>query len=105
MLGGIIVVNAEQWFEQKAFCTRLMVGSLLIIDWPTVALVDGTIYNNATGEVPGERRPTRGERFPAELKTPAVKPTVAWSVSVRAADLFRRSAEGAGLRCKSNPSI
>jgi hypothetical protein len=33
MLGGIIVVKAEQWFEQKAFCTRLMMGSLPIVWW------------------------------------------------------------------------
>jgi hypothetical protein len=53
MLGGIIVVKAEQWFEQKAFCARLMVGSLpIVFGGLTVALVDGTIYNNATGEAP-----------------------------------------------------
>jgi hypothetical protein len=33
MLGGIIVVKAEQWFEQKAFGARLKVGSLSIFWW------------------------------------------------------------------------
>jgi hypothetical protein len=33
MLGGIIVLKAEQWLEQKEFCTRLMMGSLPIVWW------------------------------------------------------------------------
>ena len=67
-------------------------------------LVDGTIYNNATGGAGvtvsqlcvNDSMASRGReaRFPAELKTPAVKPMVVWSVSVRPADLSRRSAEG-----------
>jgi hypothetical protein len=31
--GGIIVVKAERWFEQKALCARLMVGSLPMVWW------------------------------------------------------------------------